>query len=162
MKKFFALLLFIVPVFLAANFNKPPTYTRPILQNKSSPHGLTSKGTELVETVWNLVKHHKWSHLKSKMDDHYSGIDIFAQPTTRKQEIDFLKTLNVNSVHIVVKKVLFYGKNVLSVQYKLDLGLTDAPDLLFPSARMSVFQKIHGTWLWKSDADLTVFLAGAE
>ena len=134
---------------------KPPVQTEELLV----PKGATSKGEKLISNIWHLVKHHKWHALKESMSSKYSCIGIIGNLSNRSEEIAFLKFLEIKDVEFDVVKVVKVSEDVLAVQYNLSIMSQEAvPDAFLPSARMSVFKKEHGTWLWKADADMSNFL----
>jgi len=164
MNKFLIGLLSVIPSFLIAFSAKEISQSAIIKQRFQADEpvfikGNTSQGTELVEKVWHIIKHHRWTAVRNRMDSHFSGVDPYGNIRNRKEELRFLKALDIESTEVFVLKVTAPNDEVLVVQYVVNITVeTLSNSVVLPGMRMSVFKKKNHKWLWSSDSDLNFFL----
>ena len=91
------------------------------------------------------------------MTHDFQAINIAGQVFNRNQSIQDLKASHISYFFIRNVK-LTRTKDTLTITYVLKLESSDTPGIIFPTAQMSIFQKVDGKWKWHAQGDLNLFL----
>jgi len=157
-KKLFFLWLLACPLILFAN--GPVSKYASEAPSKTNIHEyFTNTERGLVNKIWSLVKKKKFHTLKKMMTEDFHAVGMDGVVVNRSPAIIDLTQLKLISYQIQ-DLVLTRTKDSIIATYMLFVKVTSSPTVFFPIAEMSTFQKVHGKWKWKADADMNQYPLG--
>lgn len=161
-KKLFFLLLLGCPLILFAD--DPASRNIPKQISATFPKAcckeyFTHEERGLVHKLWSLVKRKKFNTLQKLMTQDFRV--IFINGAIQSRTYALYSLINSQIIDYSIQDLLLTRtEDCIIATYVLNVRNAPSPMVSLSTAEMSTFQKVHGTWKWKADANMNQYYQG--